>query len=53
MEEVDMKQAQDGGCWYCSQDEENAPLLFDETFDVYYHAHCEFDEVQKNFAHDV
>jgi hypothetical protein len=30
----------DGGCWFCSTDDEHEPLVFDLEFDTYVHKSC-------------
>jgi hypothetical protein len=31
---------QDGGCWFCSKDEQDESLLFSMEFDTFYHQTC-------------
>lgn len=30
----------DGGCWYCREDDEYEPLVFECEFDTYVHLSC-------------
>lgn len=38
------KMPNEGGCWFCHQDDEHEPLVFDCEFDTYVHRSC----IQKN-----
>lgn len=34
------KKPQDGGCWFCDEDDENEALYFSVEFDTYVHKNC-------------
>ena len=42
---------QDGGCWFCYQDEEKEGLAFDTEFDTYVHLSCLKDTLRRKPNH--